>query len=164
MFETTIAGSLPKPGWLAETDKLWPAWRAQGAELDKAKRDATLLWLKEQEDAGIDIVTDGEQTRRHFVTTLRMAFPDIDVALEDLIAEGDKVAARAIWRGTHQGEYLGIAPTGRQVAVMGTVTLRIVHDKFQEGWLNIERDLGDYAQRTKSNNSSQKRLAVSLAG
>ena len=67
MFETTIAGSLPKPAWLAETDKLWPAWRAEGAELEKAKRDATLLWLKEQEDAGIDIVTDGEQSRQHFV-------------------------------------------------------------------------------------------------
>ena len=67
MFKTTIAGSLPKPGWLAETGKLWPAWRAQGAELELAKRDATLLWLKEQEDAGIDIVTDGEQSRQHFV-------------------------------------------------------------------------------------------------
>ena len=67
MFETTIAGSLPKPGWLAETGKLWPAWRAQGAELERAKRDATLLWLKEQEDAGLDIVTDGEQSRQHFV-------------------------------------------------------------------------------------------------
>jgi len=67
MFETTIAGSLPKPGWLAETDKLWPAWRAEGAELARAKRDATLLWLKEQEDAGIDTVTDGEQSRQHFV-------------------------------------------------------------------------------------------------
>jgi 5-methyltetrahydropteroyltriglutamate--homocysteine methyltransferase len=67
MFETTIAGSLPKPGWLAETDKLWPAWRPEGAELAKAKRDATLLWIKEQEDAGIDIVTDGEQSRQHFV-------------------------------------------------------------------------------------------------
>ncbi len=67
MLETTIAGSLPKPGWLAETDKLWPAWRASGAELERAKRDATLLWLKEQEDAGIDIVTDGEQSRQHFV-------------------------------------------------------------------------------------------------
>ena len=67
MFETTIAGSLPKPGWLAETDKLWPAWRAGGEELARAKRDATLLWLKEQEDAGLDIVTDGEQSRQHFV-------------------------------------------------------------------------------------------------
>ena len=67
MFETTIAGSLPKPAWLAETDKLWPAWRAEGAALATAKRDATLLWLKEQEDAGLDIVTDGEQSRQHFV-------------------------------------------------------------------------------------------------
>jgi 5-methyltetrahydropteroyltriglutamate--homocysteine methyltransferase len=67
MFETTIAGSLPKPFWLAETDKLWPAWKAQGEELARAKRDATLLWLKEQEDAGLDIVTDGEQSRQHFV-------------------------------------------------------------------------------------------------
>ena len=67
MFETTIAGSLPKPGWLAEEDKLWPQWRAQGADLERAKRDATLLWLKEQEDAGLDIVTDGEQSRQHFV-------------------------------------------------------------------------------------------------
>jgi 5-methyltetrahydropteroyltriglutamate--homocysteine methyltransferase len=67
MFETTIAGSLPKPFWLAETDKLWPAWKLQGADLAKAKRDATLLWLKEQEDAGLDIVTDGEQSRQHFV-------------------------------------------------------------------------------------------------
>ena len=67
MFETTIAGSLPKPGWLAETNKLWPAWRTTGEELERAKRDATLLWLKEQEVAGIDIVTDGEQSRQHFV-------------------------------------------------------------------------------------------------
>jgi len=67
MLETTIAGSLPKPAWLAETNKLWPAWRASGAELAQAKRDATLLWLKEQEDAGIDIVSDGEQSRQHFV-------------------------------------------------------------------------------------------------
>ena len=67
MFKTTIAGSLPKPEWLAETQKLWPQWKASGANLAAAKRDATLLWLKEQEDAGIDIVTDGEQSRQHFV-------------------------------------------------------------------------------------------------
>jgi 5-methyltetrahydropteroyltriglutamate--homocysteine methyltransferase len=67
MLKTTIAGSLPKPEWLAETKKLWPAWRGSGTALEQAKRDATLLWLKEQEDAGLDIVTDGEQSRQHFV-------------------------------------------------------------------------------------------------
>src|ERR671936_2301654 len=67
MLKTTIAGSLPKPAWLAEPAKLWPAWRLQGQELAQAKRDATLLWLKAQEDAGVDIVTDGEQSRQHFV-------------------------------------------------------------------------------------------------
>jgi 5-methyltetrahydropteroyltriglutamate--homocysteine methyltransferase len=67
MLETTIAGSLPKPDWLAETNKLWPAWRQQGDSLAAAKRDATLLWLKLQQDAGIDIVSDGEQSRQHFV-------------------------------------------------------------------------------------------------
>src|SRR5499433_1794085 len=67
MLETTIAGSLPKPSWLAETRKLWPRWRQEGEALREAKRDATLLWLREQEDAGIDIVTDGEQARQHFV-------------------------------------------------------------------------------------------------
>ncbi|MGV3493727.1 MAG: methionine synthase [Ramlibacter sp.] len=67
MFPTTIAGSLPKPGWLAETHKLWPQWHAQGDALREAKLDATLLWIKAQEDAGVDIVTDGEQSRQHFV-------------------------------------------------------------------------------------------------
>ena len=78
MFETTIAGSLPKPFWLAETDKLWPAWKAEGEDLVKAKRDATLLWLKEQEDAGLDIVTDGEQSRQHFVHGFLEAVEGID--------------------------------------------------------------------------------------
>ena len=67
MFETAIAGSLPKPSWLAETEKLWPEWKSSGAELARAKADATLVWLKVQEDAGIDIVGDGEQSRQHFV-------------------------------------------------------------------------------------------------
>lgn len=67
LFPTTIAGSLPKPGWLAEENRLWPAWQRSGSALTEAKRDATLLALKLQEDAGIDIVTDGEQSRQHFV-------------------------------------------------------------------------------------------------
>src|ERR1700681_2180420 len=67
LFPTTIARSLPKPAWLAEPNKLWAPWRLAGAELEAAKRDATLLALKLQEDAGIDVVTDGEQSRQHFV-------------------------------------------------------------------------------------------------
>ncbi len=67
LFPTTVAGSLPKPAWLAEPEKLWPKWQAEGAALTAAKEDAALLWLKIQEDAGIDIVTDGEQFRIHFV-------------------------------------------------------------------------------------------------
>jgi 5-methyltetrahydropteroyltriglutamate--homocysteine methyltransferase len=67
MLRTAIAGSLPKPAWLAEPDKLWPQWRASGAALDNAKRDATLLWIKAQEDAGLSTIGDGEQSRQHFV-------------------------------------------------------------------------------------------------
>ena len=66
-FPTAIAGSLPKPAWLAETQKLWPQWKAQGAELIEAKGDATLLWVKTQEDLGLDVIGDGEQARQHFV-------------------------------------------------------------------------------------------------
>ncbi len=67
MLETTVAGSLPKPGWLAETERLWPAWRLEGEALQDGKIDATILAIKLQEDAGIDIVSDGEQARIHFV-------------------------------------------------------------------------------------------------
>jgi 5-methyltetrahydropteroyltriglutamate--homocysteine methyltransferase len=67
MFPTAIAGSLPKPAWLAETHKLWPKWKAEGDELKQAKADATLLWIKAQEDAGLEVVGDGEQSRQHFV-------------------------------------------------------------------------------------------------
>ena len=67
MFSTAIAGSLPKPEWLAETNKLWPKWQAEGDALLQAKADATLLWIKAQEDAGLDVVGDGEQSRQHFV-------------------------------------------------------------------------------------------------
>ena len=67
MFDTAIAGSLPKPSWLAETQKLWPQWKVEGPELARAKLDATLLWIKVQEDAGLTVIGDGEQSRQHFV-------------------------------------------------------------------------------------------------
>ena len=67
MLKTTTAGSLPKPAWLAAPQTLWAPWRLEGGALQEGKRDAVVLALREQEEAGIDIVTDGEQTRRHFV-------------------------------------------------------------------------------------------------
>jgi 5-methyltetrahydropteroyltriglutamate--homocysteine methyltransferase len=67
MFDTTIAGSLPKPVWLAEPERLWAPWKLSGAALEQAKLDATILAVKLQEDAGIDVVGDGEQARVHFV-------------------------------------------------------------------------------------------------
>jgi len=67
MLETTITGSLPKPAWLAEPEKLWAAWRFEGEALKQAQQRAAAEWLKHQEQAGIDIVTDGEQFRIHFV-------------------------------------------------------------------------------------------------
>jgi 5-methyltetrahydropteroyltriglutamate--homocysteine methyltransferase len=78
LFPTTIAGSLPKPAWLAEPNKLWPKWRLQGDALGAAKDDATLLAIKLQEDAGIDIVCDGEQARQHFVHGFLEAVEGID--------------------------------------------------------------------------------------
>src|SRR6202023_4355359 len=78
LFPTTIAGSLPKPAWLAEPNKLWAPWRLQGEELATAKDDATLIAIKLQEDAGIDIVGDGEQARQHFVHGVLEAIDGID--------------------------------------------------------------------------------------
>jgi 5-methyltetrahydropteroyltriglutamate--homocysteine methyltransferase len=67
ILETTIAGSLPKPAWLAKPLSLWAPWVLPADQLAEGKRDATLAAIKEQEAAGIDIVTDGEQSRQHFV-------------------------------------------------------------------------------------------------
>ena len=69
LLPTSTAGSLPKPSWLAEPEKLWSPWKLEGEALHDAKRDALSLSLHEQKLAGIDIVSDGEQTRQHFVTT-----------------------------------------------------------------------------------------------
>ncbi|NOJ38890.1 methionine synthase [Bradyrhizobium australiense] len=80
LFPTTIAGSLPKPEWLAEPNTLWAPWRSKGDELARAKRDATMLAVKLQEDAGIDILTEGEQARQHFVHGFLEKVEGIDFA------------------------------------------------------------------------------------
>lgn len=78
MLTTTIAGSLPKPAWLAETEKLWPRWRLAGEALQRAKERAAVEWIGHQEAAGIDIVTNGEQFRIHFVHGFLEAIQGID--------------------------------------------------------------------------------------
>jgi 5-methyltetrahydropteroyltriglutamate--homocysteine methyltransferase len=98
MLETTIAGSLPKPSWLAEPRKLWPAWRLEGEALAEGKRDATLLALKLQEDAGIDIVSDGEQSRQHFVHGFLEGIDGIDFA-------------RRVAMGIRNNRYEAMVPT-----------------------------------------------------
>ena len=80
LFPTTIAGSLPKPEWLAEPNMLWAPWKATGEELARAKRDATMLAVKLQEDAGVDIVTEGEMARQHFVHGFLEKIEGIDFA------------------------------------------------------------------------------------
>src|SRR5580704_1127094 len=98
MFPTSIAGSLPKPSWLAEPNKLWPAWRLDGADLAAGKLDATLLAVKLQEDAGIDIVTDGEQSRQHFVHGFLEFVDGIDFA-------------RKVEMGIRKERYKAMVPT-----------------------------------------------------
>ena len=77
-LQTTIAGSLPKPAWLAQPNTLWAPWRLDGDALEEGVRDAVRLVLRDQEQAGIDILTDGEQTRRHFVTTFLEGLDGVD--------------------------------------------------------------------------------------
>ena len=89
LLPTTIAGSLPKPAWLAEPEKLWAAWRLSGEALEQAKRDATLVVLKEQEVAGIDIVTNGEQFRQHFVHGFVEGIDGVDFAKRQRIGIRD---------------------------------------------------------------------------
>ena len=69
LLPTSTAGSLPKPSWIAEPEKLWSDWKLQGEDLVNGQKDALRISLQEQQRAGIDIVSDGEQTRQHFVTT-----------------------------------------------------------------------------------------------
>ncbi|WP_159652534.1 methionine synthase [Vibrio atypicus] len=69
LLPTSTAGSLPKPSWLAQPEQLWSPWKLEGEELINGKQDALNLSLHDQQQSGIDIVSDGEQTRQHFVTT-----------------------------------------------------------------------------------------------
>jgi 5-methyltetrahydropteroyltriglutamate--homocysteine methyltransferase len=91
---TTIAGSLPKPAWLAEPLTLWAPWKLEGEQLLEGQRDAVRLALRDQETAGIDIVSDGEQTRRHFVTTFIEHLEGVDFSKRRTVRIRDRYDAQ----------------------------------------------------------------------
>ena len=93
ILPTSTAGSLPKPSWLAAPEKLWSPWKLEGDELAEGKQDALLLALKEQQQAGIDIVSDGEQTRQHFVTTFIEHLNGVDFERREVVKIRDRYEA-----------------------------------------------------------------------
>jgi len=92
-IHTTISGSLPKPSWLAETGKLWGQWKLYGTELDQAKADAMKIVVSDQINAGISIITDGEQTRQHFVTTFIENLSGVDFKRKKTVRIRDRYDA-----------------------------------------------------------------------
>ncbi|MCE2028043.1 methionine synthase [Sessilibacter corallicola] len=93
LLPTSTAGSLPKPSWLAEPEKLWSPWKLNGEELIQGKQDALRLSLHDQQHAGIDIVSDGEQTRQHFVTTFIEHLSGVDFEKRKTVKIRDRYEA-----------------------------------------------------------------------
>lgn len=93
LLPTSTAGSLPKPSWLAQPETLWSPWKLQGEELADGKHDALTLSLQEQQQAGIDIVGDGEQSRQHFVTTFIEHLHGVDFKRRETVRIRDRYDA-----------------------------------------------------------------------
>ena len=93
LFPTSTAGSLPKPSWLAEPEKLWSPWQLEGDDLADGKRDALRVSLHEQVKTGLDIVGDGEQTRQHFVTTFIEHLDGVDFEKRETVKIRDRYDA-----------------------------------------------------------------------
>src|SRR5436190_21758257 len=80
----------------------------------------------------------GIEGEKRFIARVRAAFPDLRVEIEDMVAAGDRVAARVTHRGTHHGDFFGIAPTGRPVTYEGTVIFRIADGRIAERWGTVD--------------------------
>src|SRR5437867_54234 len=81
---------------------------------------------------------EGREGFKQMLMSVRSAFADPQYTIEDLIAEGDKVVTRWSFRGTHQQELMGIAPTGKRVEVTGTITYRLANGQIEEWWEHID--------------------------
>ena len=93
LLPTSTAGSLPKPSWLAEPEQLWSPWKLEGQALLDGKHDALRVALHEQRNAGIHIVSDGEQTRQHFVTTFIENLKGVDFEKRETVKIRDRYDA-----------------------------------------------------------------------
>lgn len=93
LLPTSIVGSLPKPSWLAEPETLWSPWKLEGDALVEGRRDALRLAVEEQRDAGIEIISDGEQTRQHFVTTFIEHLSGVDFDRRETVRIRDRYDA-----------------------------------------------------------------------
>ncbi|QQK63808.1 methionine synthase [Cobetia sp. cqz5-12] len=93
LLPTSTAGSLPKPSWLAEPEALWSPWKLEGEALVAGKQDALRVSLQEQQHAGIDIVSDGEQSRQHFVTTFIEHLNGVDFEKRETVKIRDRYEA-----------------------------------------------------------------------
>ncbi|MFR0637256.1 methionine synthase [Arthrobacter sp. LS16] len=94
LLPTSIVGSLPKPSWLSETETLWSPWKLEGAALAEGKQDAMRAAVLEQTRRGIDIISDGEQTRQHFVTTFIEHLSGVDFENKQTVLIRDRYEAR----------------------------------------------------------------------
>jgi len=81
----------------------------------------------------------GSEGHKVFVGVFRTAFPDLNITVEDLLADGDKVITRVSMRGTHQGDLMGIPPTGKSVTITGISIDRFEGDKYVESWVEIDQ-------------------------
>ncbi len=93
LLPATIVGSLPKPAWLSEPEKLWSPWKLHDDELRQGKLDAQTLAAHDQSRAGLDIISDGEQTRQHFVTTFIEHLSGVDFDRRETVRIRDRYDA-----------------------------------------------------------------------
>ena len=93
LLPTSIVGSLPKPAWLAQPETLWSPWELQGEALREGTHDALRIAVHEQHRRGLDIISDGEQTRQHFVTTFIEHLSGVDFEQRETVRIRDRYDA-----------------------------------------------------------------------
>ena len=149
---TSTAGSLPKPSWLAEPETLWSPWKLQGETLVEGKHDALRLSLHDQQQAGVDIVSDGEQTRQHFVTTFIEHLSGVDFEKRETIRIRDRYDASV---PTVVGAVSRQKPVGNTPSYLPAATTRTVQTLTQFS-LNGFYRLNDGALSLRASNATRR--------